>query len=91
MSRSSELLKAAADALDDGSDPFSSTFLDANRVTLDECFDLAEWLALGSRLMAWAIENPRQARTAVEGATGAMTMDKITRILQKMNEQAARR
>jgi hypothetical protein len=86
MSRQSELLKLAADALDDACDPLTAPFLDEHAVTLDECYDLAEWLALGARLMAWAIENPRQARTAVEGATDAMRMDFITRVLQKMAE-----
>lgn len=87
MSRSSELLKAAADALDDGRNPLTSPFLDDNAVTLDECFDLAEWLAVGAQLMAWAIENPRQAKTAVSGATDAMRMDVITRVLGKLNEE----
>lgn len=88
MSRSSELLKAAADALDDGRDPLTPPFLDEHRVTLDECYDLAEWLAVGAQLMAWAIENPRRARTAVEGATDAMKMDFIVRALRKMNEES---
>jgi hypothetical protein len=87
MSRTSELLKAAADALDDGRDPLTLPFLDDHAVTLDECFDLAEWLAVGAQLMAWAIENPRQAKTAVSGATDAMTMDVITRVLGKLNEE----
>jgi hypothetical protein len=87
MSRSSELLKAAADALDDGRDPLATPFLDEHRVTLDECFDLAEWLALGGRLMAWAIEHPHDARTAVSGATDAMRMDIIVRVLRKLNEE----
>lgn len=88
MSRSSELLKAAADALDDGRNPLANPFLSDHDVTLDECYSLAEWLAVGARLMAWAIENPRQAKTAVSGATDAMRMDVITRVLGKMNEKA---
>lgn len=85
MSRSSELLKAAAEALENGNDPFHGSFLDGNQVTLDECFDMADSLAMGALLVAWAIENPRQARAAIEGASGAMTTDAITRILKKMN------
>lgn len=88
MSRTSELLKAAADALDDGRDPLTTPFLSDHAVTLDECYDLAEWLAVGAQLMAWAIENPRQARTAASGATDAMRMDVITRVLGKLNEEA---
>jgi hypothetical protein len=87
MSRSSELLKAAADTLDDGRDPLTTPFLGDHDVTLDECFDLAEWLALGARLMAWAIENPGHAKTAVSGATDAMRMDIIVRVLRKLNEE----
>lgn len=87
MSRTSELLKAAADALEDGRDPLTTPFLDEHAVTLDECYDLAEWLAVGAQLMAWAIENPGHAKTAVSGATDAMRMDIITRVLGKLNEE----
>jgi hypothetical protein len=87
MSRSSELLKAAADALDDGRNPLDTSFLTEHQVTLYECVDLAEWMAIGAALMAWAIENPRQARTAVAGATDAMRMDIITRVLRKLTEE----
>ena len=87
MSRSSELLKAAADALGDGRDPLTNPFLADNDVTLGECYDLAEWLAVGAQLMAWAIENPGHAKTAVSGATDAMRMDIITRVLRKLNEE----
>lgn len=85
MSRQSQLLKAAAQAMENSEDPFHESFLRANGVTLDECFDLAELLALGARLMAWAIENPVRAKTALSGAADTMRMDTITRVLQKMN------
>lgn len=87
MSRSSELLKLAADALDDGRDPLAEPFLSDHAVTLDEVYSLAGWLSAGAALMAWAIENPKHARTAVEGATNAMRMDVITRVLRKLNEE----
>lgn len=87
MSRSSELLKLAADALVDGRDPLTLPFLSDHDVTLDECYDLAEWLAVGAQLMAWVIENPRQARSAISGATDAMKMDFIIRALRKMDEE----
>jgi hypothetical protein len=89
MSRSSELLKAAAEALDDGRDPLHLAFLSEHEVTLDECYSLAEWLAVGASLMAWAIENPHHAKTAMAGATDAMRMDTITRVLSKLNEEKA--
>jgi len=87
MTRASELLKAAADALTDGRDPLANPFLDEHAVTLDECYNLAGWLAVGAQLMAWAIENPRQAKTAVSSATDAMRMDVITRVLRRLNEE----
>jgi hypothetical protein len=88
VSRTSKLLKAAADALDDGRDPLTNPFLADNEVTLDECYSLAEWLAVGAQLMTWAIENPGHAKTAVSGATDAMRMDVITRVLRKLNEES---
>lgn len=36
-----ELLEKAAKALEDGSDPFHTSFLTENSVTLDECYDLS--------------------------------------------------
>lgn len=58
MSRSTDLLRKAAKALDDGQDPLMNPFLSENDVPLDECFDLAERLALGARLVAQAFEEP---------------------------------
>ena len=55
-----------------------------HEVTLDECMDLADSLAIGARLYAWAIENPKQAVAAAEGASIGMRMDLITRALQKL-------
>jgi len=54
----SGLLRKAADALDDGRDPLTNPFLSENDVTLDQCFTLAEQLAIGARMVAEAIENP---------------------------------
>jgi hypothetical protein len=87
VSRQSDLLKAAADALEDGRSPLEGAFLGENEVTLDELFDLADWLAIGARLTAWAIENPRLAGAAASGAYDGMTMDTITRLLRKMNAE----
>lgn len=49
--RSTDLLIAAAEALDGGRDPFSDAFLSEHSVSLDECFALGEQLALGARLL----------------------------------------
>lgn len=54
-----ELLRRAADALDESEDPFAGSFLRTNDVTADECMTLAEQLALGARIVAYAIEHPR--------------------------------
>jgi hypothetical protein len=54
-----QLLRAAADALDDGTDPFSLSFLSEHDVTSDQCLTLAEQLAIGSRIVADAITSPR--------------------------------
>jgi hypothetical protein len=52
MSRESELLKIAADRLEDGRDPLAGAFLAEQQVTYDECLDLAGALATGARLYA---------------------------------------
>jgi len=88
VSRSSELLKAAAEALDDGRDPLNSAFLDEHGVTLDECYDLAESLAMGGRLIAWAMENPVQAAAFAANGSAGMAMDALTRAMAKINLSA---
>jgi hypothetical protein len=55
---STELLRLAADALEDGQVPLTDPFLSDNGVTLDEAFSLAEQLAIGARIVATAIEDP---------------------------------
>lgn len=49
--RTVELLTAATAALEACTDPFSEGFLAAHAVTLDECYRLAELLAVGARLV----------------------------------------
>jgi len=85
MSRSSELLKAAADALEEGSDPFHESFLGKHDVTADECFDLADSIAMGARLVAWATENPRQAAAFAASGSAGMAMETITKAIAKIN------
>ena len=58
MASSAELLRRAADALDDGQIPLVNPFLSDNDVTLDQCMALAEHLALGARIVAAGINNP---------------------------------
>jgi hypothetical protein len=54
-----QLLRKAADALDKGSDPLDVSFVTENDLSLDQLFTLAEQLAVGARIMAKAIEDPR--------------------------------
>jgi len=56
---SSELLRRAAEALDEGTDPFSQGFLAEHDVTFDQCMALSKQLAIGARMMARAIEKPK--------------------------------
>jgi hypothetical protein len=56
---SAELLRAAADALDGGTDPFSTGWLSEHDVSLDQCLNLAKQLAIGARIVAAGIEKPR--------------------------------
>lgn len=57
--RSAELLRLAADALVDGQDPLHISFLREHDVTADECMTLADFLAIGARMVAKAIESPK--------------------------------
>jgi hypothetical protein len=79
------LLREAAAALEDGRDPLTTPFLSDFDVTLDECYDMAGWLAVGARLVAWAHENPKQAVIAARGAGDSLMMDAIIKALRKLN------
>jgi hypothetical protein len=83
--RQSELLNQAAAAMEDGRDPFDLAFLCEHDVTLDECYDMAEWLAIGARIVAWAIDNPRQAAHFASSGTNGMMLDIITETLSKID------
>jgi hypothetical protein len=82
MSRTTELLRKAADALDDGQIPLMNPFLADNDVTFDECMDLADLLGAGAQLMAWLIDNPQLARAAIQGAH----MEAVARLLKRYCE-----
>lgn len=70
MTRRTELLMAAADALESGDDPFSGAFLGEHEVTSDECMNLARQLAIGARVVARGLDSPRSP----EGTATLMTM-----------------
>ena len=59
MGRRTELLEAAAAALDDGEDPFAGGFLSEHDVSLDEAYSLAQQLAIGARVVAYGLDHPK--------------------------------
>jgi hypothetical protein len=65
-----ELLIKAAVALENGDDPFNSSFLSTNDVSLDQCFALADQLATGARIMARGIQDPK----SVQGQAMILTL-----------------
>lgn len=79
MSRQTDLLRKAADTLDDGRDPLSTPFLDENTVTLHECYGMADLMAVGARVVAWALDNPRIASAAFNG----MKMEELIVLMEK--------
>jgi hypothetical protein len=68
--RRTELLMTAARALEDGRDPLAEPFLSDHEVTLDECYSLAEQLAVGARVVALGLAKP----ASEEGRVVLLTM-----------------
>lgn len=68
MSRNLEVLRLAAEALDDMRDPFDNSFLVDNSVTAEECFMLAEQLAFGARLAIVIMEEIRKGGIHAQAA-----------------------
>jgi hypothetical protein len=68
---SSELLRAAAEALEDGCNPLVNPFLVEHEVTFDQCMSLAQQLAIGARMMARALERPQSLESRAMFATMA--------------------
>lgn len=88
MTRMTELMHLAADALDEGMDPFNQAFLAEHDVTFDECMSLAEMLATAGRLFAYALDNPTIARGAVNGAHMAAAYQALNAALEKWQPAA---
>jgi hypothetical protein len=88
MSRMTDLLDKAAVALANGEDPLANPFLSVNKVTLDECYDLADLLAGGAKLISWAIRSPRAAAAFTEAGVNGMGIAAITEVLRAMNRRA---
>lgn len=66
--RKVELLLAAADALDEGIDPFSTSWLSEHEVTLNECYTLSDNLAIGARMLAMATKELKAGGPAATAA-----------------------
>jgi hypothetical protein len=91
VSRSSTLLIAAADALERGEDPLALHFLNEHDVEAGECLDLADSLAIGARLLAWVMENPKQAATFARTGLNGMHLEMVTDALAKaLSKQSGR-
>jgi hypothetical protein len=78
-----DLADLAADALDDGRNPFEHQFLADNDITFDECMSLAGIFATGGRLFAYALDHPNIARGAVTGAHTAAAYEALNTALEK--------
>jgi hypothetical protein len=85
--RTTSLLRAAAEALEDGRDPLANPFLADNEVTLHEAYTLADQLATGARIFAWAIEHPAQARGALDGAHVSAAYEALNQALATMTAE----
>lgn len=72
MNRRTVLLTAAANALDKGEVPLSDHFLRENDVTSYECIMLAQQLAIGARIVARGLSDPRSPQGTVVFMTMAM-------------------
>ena len=68
------LLREAAKALDQGDNPFSTSWLSEHDVTFDQCISLAQQLAIGARIVAAGIEKPRSAQGIAMLATMAESL-----------------
>jgi len=65
--RKMELLKKAADAFENGTDPFNHASLVENAVTLDECMELSDLIA--TILKGWlALDSSERAEHVALGA-----------------------
>lgn len=71
MSRMTNLVGLAADAMDKGEDPFHVSFLSEHRVTLDEAYDMSETLATAARI--WLLLNQRKHQDKLVELIAEMT------------------
>ena len=85
MSRATQILKDAADALEEGTDPFNPAWLAEHDVTFEECMNLGEELAMGARLLAWALDHPAEARAILNAGNTGLRTHYFMRAMEKIN------
>jgi hypothetical protein len=90
-SRPADLLRAAAEALADYTDPFTGDWLADHQVTFDECMMLSEHLAAGATLIAWALDNPTLVNGAMDGIRLAAMTQALTRAVDRWTGASADR
>lgn len=78
MTRSQDLLQKAAQAFEEGMDPFSHSWLSENEVTAQECWELGQSIA---GILKGYLASPQllQAQLAVCGAAETMGHGTIAR------------
>lgn len=87
--RRADLLRSAVVSLQNGEDPFGGGFLREHNVSLDECYDLADALALGGQVVL-AMMDPERADLEALAATEIVSrlntsrsLDSLTRVLRE--------
>ena len=91
MNRKDELLRIAADAFEDGRSPFENDILSENKVTIDECYELSESIAI---IIRGYLNAPKEVKhqIALCGAIdGADTVDPEVALAFLRKQQAQKR
>jgi hypothetical protein len=65
MASTAEQLRLIASGLDVGETPLNERFLSEHQVTLDQAMTLAEQLAIGAWIVAYALDHPQSAAGSV--------------------------
>jgi hypothetical protein len=84
MRRMVQLLDAAADTLDDYRDPFHESFLVEHGVVGNEVLELSTLIAMGARVMAFALDDPGALSAALDAALASTAGDAVMERLDRM-------
>jgi hypothetical protein len=88
MSRMADLLDKAAEALEQGDDPFHFSFLSEHEVESGECIDMASLMATGARIMAWVSRNPAKAGAFMEHGASGLAYKAFMDAMDRLNRKA---